>query len=87
VSFARSLFNNKDEIENKFGDNLTWERLDDKRASRIKYETNGNVFEKEQWENMSNFMIDAMIKFENIFKNYMLEVNKQLKNTVTTHPI
>ena len=75
------LFDKKEEIENKFGNNLTWERLDDKRASRIKYETNGNVFEKEQWEAMSNFMIESMIKLENTFKNYMSKVNEQLKNT------
>jgi len=75
------LFSKKDEIEKQFEDTLIWERLDDKRASRIKYETQGNIFDKEQWETMANFMVNAMIKFENIFKNYMSKVNIELKPT------
>ena len=75
------LFDKKDSIEKEFGNTLTWERLDDKRASRIKYETQGNVFDKEQWEQMSDFMLDAMIRLEKTFKSYMLKVNSELKNT------
>ena len=62
------LFAKKDEIETEFSNPLTWERLDDKKASRIKYETQGNVFDKSEWEKMSSFMIDAMIKLEKTFK-------------------
>ena len=75
------LFEKKDEIESQFGNTLTWERLDDKRASRIKYETQGNIFDKEQWEAMANFMVNAMINFENTLKSHMLKVNDALKNT------
>lgn len=75
------LFDKKDEIEKQFGDSLIWERLDDKRASRIKYETQGNIFDKEQWEGMVSFMVNSMIKFERTFKNYMSKVNMELKHT------
>ena len=79
--FFDFLFNKKDEIEKQFGDSLTWERLDDKQASRIKYEKSGNIFDKEQWEEMINFMMNSMIKFENTFKNYMSNLNNELKHT------
>jgi len=75
------LFDKKSSIESEFNDALTWERLDDKRASRIKYETEGNVFEKEQWDKMSDFMVDAMVRLEKTFKSYMLKVNAELKYT------
>lgn len=55
--------------------------MDEKRASRIKYETQGNVFDKEQWDEMSNFMVDAMIRLEKTFKNHILKVNTELKHT------
>lgn len=74
------LFKNKEELEENFGNNLTWERLDDKRASRIKYETNGNVFDREQWEQMSYFMLEAMIKLENTFKSFMAKVTSELNH-------
>ena len=75
------LFDKKNEIETDFSDTLTWERLDDKRASRIKYETQGNVFDKSEWEKMSNFMVDAMIRLEETFKKHMTKVNTELKHT------
>jgi len=74
------LYENKEEIENKFGDKLVWERLDGKRASRIKFEQNGNIFDKKQWSEMSEFMIDAMIKLEISFKDYLLMINHELQN-------
>lgn len=75
------LFKNKDKLEKNFGDTLIWERLDDKRASRIKYETDGNVFDKEQWEKMSDFMLDAMIRLEGTFKSFMSKVTAELNHT------
>jgi len=30
---------------------------------------------------MANFMVDAMINFENTFKSHMSKVNAELKNT------
>ena len=39
------LIAQKEAIENAFGGPLTWERLDEKRASRIKAETVGNIFD------------------------------------------
>lgn len=74
------LYNQKDAIQAAFGGDLTWERLDDKRACRIKTETFGNVFEREQWPAMIEFMTDAMVRMERAFKDPLISINGQLRN-------
>lgn len=63
-----NLFAQREEIEAEFGGNLEWERLDAKRACRIKAEMAGNVFDPEQWPGMAGFMTDAMVRMERTFK-------------------
>ncbi|TCI91806.1 DUF4268 domain-containing protein [Tenacibaculum sp. M341] len=70
----------KEIIEKTFGQKLVWEKLEDKRACRIKYEnSNVNVFEKENWNEMIQFLIDGMIRFEKAFKEHLKKINSQLK--------
>jgi hypothetical protein len=46
----------KEKIEEIFGNELVWQKLDDKRSCRIKYEKSDcNVFEKENWAEMIEF--------------------------------
>ncbi len=73
------LENNKEEIEKKFSTDLTWERLDDKRACRIKTEIDGSLYDKETWDDMIKFMIKNMITFENTFKEYAPELIMKIK--------
>ena len=58
-----SLLQQKVEIESEFGDSLTWGRLDDKRASRIRkiYGEYGNLKEPETWPVLQEMLIDKMI--------------------------
>ncbi|WP_298742679.1 DUF4268 domain-containing protein [uncultured Brevundimonas sp.] len=51
-------------IEREIGHPLEWERLDNRRACRIKLERPANVFDAEQWPNMIAFMVDAMTLLE-----------------------
>lgn len=75
------LENQKEKIESIFGQHLIWEKLEDKRACRIKYEDpNANVFEKENWNEMVNFLVDGMVRFEKAFKEPLKKVNSELKN-------
>jgi len=75
------LLSQKEEIEKELGFNLEWERLDGKRASRIKYQLSGvSVYNKEDWEKMTEFMINSMISFEKVFKNRMAKINMKLKS-------
>ena len=69
----------KEQIEKDFGGPLVWERLDEKRACRIKAETPGNVFDKEQWDKMLTFMVDSMVRLENALKNPLKEADPKLR--------
>jgi uncharacterized protein YnzC (UPF0291/DUF896 family) len=74
------LFQQKDIIEEKTG-SLEWERLEGKKASRIKQELkNVSLYEKDDWEKMMNFMMSSMLKMEEAFKKPLQQVNKELKN-------
>jgi len=82
------LNSEKEKLEANFGSQLAWERLDDKRASRIKYELNSvNVFNKEDWDKMIEFMTDGMVRLESTFKKSIQKINRNQdeifpKNTV-----
>lgn len=60
------------------GDGLEWERLEHRRACRIKLERPANVFEREQWPEMIAFMVDAMIKLEGALKPRIQRIASKL---------
>ena len=73
------LFKHKDEIEEQFGHDLQWERLDEKKACRIRYQLDGvNYFNEEDWPQMSDFMVDAMEKMIIVFKEPLKAARKEL---------
>ena len=71
------LYSNKDDIEKDYGDSLCWERLDDKKMSRISYRLDDvSIFNKEDWDNMITFLTENMIKLEKTFRKYIDTFNK-----------
>ena len=74
------LLKNKNQIEKDFGGSLVWERLDTKRASRIKAEASGNVTDREQWDEMIEFMTDSMNRLDMALKDPIKDVGELLKN-------
>lgn len=59
------LHKNKNEIEKSFGDKLSWERLEGKRACRIaKLITAGGYRDENKWDEVIDHMIEEMIKLE-----------------------
>lgn len=74
------MFEHKDKIEEQFGDNLLWERLDDKNMSRISYRLEDvNIFNKEDWNKIMNFFTENMIKFEKSLRKYIDNYSKNIK--------
>lgn len=64
------LYVRKDTVETFFGEALSWERLDSKRACRIKYiiKTGGYRSPESTWGGIQKEMIDAMVRLEEALK-------------------
>ena len=76
-----SLNKKKEQIEEDFGGELIWERLDTKKASRIKYETEVvNGYDPGDWDEMINFMVDGMIRMEKALIKPLRAINVKLKS-------
>lgn len=66
------LFEQKDEIEQQLGFPVVWDRLDNKKASRIKYTIDGlNFDDHSNYEALMNASIDAAVKMRDVFKQYL----------------
>lgn len=70
-----TLFGHKKEIEKSFGETLDWQRLDGRRACRIRRFYNyAGLNDENKWEKLQNDMIDGMIRLERSTKNYIKEL-------------
>jgi len=65
-SIFAQLLEHRAEIERIFGNALLWERLDDKRACRIKFAIHDGGYRspENQWPAIQNAMVDAMASLE-----------------------
>ncbi len=67
-----TLADHKEEIEKELGFQLIWDRLDGKKASRIKYRIPGlNFDDHSNYNELMNQTIDAAVKMRDVFKKYM----------------
>lgn len=67
-----SLYLKKDIIENDLGFKLIWDRLDNGKASRIKYNIKGlNYDNHSNYDELMNKVIDTAIKMRDTFKKYI----------------
>jgi len=72
-----ALYALKTDIENRFGDSLHWERLDHKKMSRVTFRREADGFNKSNWPEMSEWLVNHMQKLDHAFKPALAEVNKQ----------
>jgi len=74
-----ALENHKKDIEQAFGDHLSWERMDDKKSSRVSYYKAGvNYFNEEDWPAIIEFFIEFLNKLEKAIKPHLAEVRRAL---------
>ena len=67
-----ALQSHKTEIEKDFGEKLRWERLDDRRASRISRRFDyASLNDKEKWDKLQDDMIDGMLRLEKALKKHI----------------
>lgn len=69
-------YENKDAIEIKFGEPLTWQRLDDKVTSRIRIDRDLKYIERDQRQQVIEFLTTASGKLMEIFTPYSLKYSK-----------
>lgn len=70
------LYSQKEKIESEI-DGIIWERLDDKKACRIKKEIlDVSLYDKDSWDNVIYFFIEEMPKFSDVFKKYIKQLGK-----------
>lgn len=74
-----SLFKRKEEIEEVFGDALDWERLESKRACRIRKRitVGGYRDEEDKWPKIQEAMIDAMMRLEKALRPYINKLSSK----------
>lgn len=66
------IFGHKTEIENALGASLVWDRLDGKKAARIKFYINGLDFDNHSnYDELMNQTIDAVVKMRDSVKKYL----------------
>jgi uncharacterized protein DUF4268 len=73
------LHDNKEKIEESFGDQLEWLRLDDKKSSRIQYTCKADGFNKEHWAQWVEWHLNQMTKLEKAFKVPLQQASDALK--------
>ena len=71
----------KQEIEGRFGDELRWQRLDERKASRICYSHPFDGFNEESWPGMIEWLCRHIVKLEEAFSEPLARLNRQLKSS------
>jgi hypothetical protein len=80
--FFDSLSNEKEAIEQEFGTALEWERLDDKRASRIAiYRAGAITSDTATLEEIRLWTIEQLLKFKKVFGPRLKRYNSTVKAT------
>lgn len=70
-----ALVINKETIETNFGEALSWQRLDEKKMSRITCILDGvNIFNDDDWPKIKEFLISKMIQFSETMKPYIAKI-------------
>lgn len=73
------LYDLQNEIEQSFGDKLDWRRLDDKKASRIFFSNQFDGYDSDNWNEITNWLIEKMNRFEASFSGPLAEINVEMK--------
>lgn len=73
------LFGEKEQIEQEFGAEIDWRRMDDKKASRIVYAQPFDGFNREDWPEMIAWLSNHIRKLEAVFSERLTRLNRQVR--------
>ena len=76
------LASNKGTIEKEYGEELVWERLDEKRASRISIYRNGSIeMDENQLKDIQSWHITHLLRFKKVFTPWLKKYATTVKDT------
>ena len=70
----------RQEIEERFGAELQWQRLDDKKSSRISHSQPFDGFDDENWPAMIEWLCRHIVNLEEAFSEPLAILNRQLRS-------
>ena len=70
----------RQDIEERFGAELQWQRLDDKKASRISHSQPFDGFDDENWPAMIEWLCQHIVKLEEAFSEPLASLNRRLRS-------
>lgn len=74
-----ALHERKIEIETTFGNSLVWQRLDSKKACRIKYSKPFEGYNRDNWPEMIDWLVEQIALMEKAFRPEVTRVKNQLQ--------
>jgi len=77
----KHLLSQKEKIEKDFGAELSWDPLENKKSSYVRYSHSVDGYNKDNWPEIIEWMIDHMQRLEKAFKAPLLEASQSLKHT------
>ncbi len=79
------LVQDREKIEKAFGEPLDWQRLEDKRACRIKKETTAGGYRnhEDEWPEVIRWMVGAMIRLEAALGPYVTKIRTEMPSHAT----
>ncbi len=78
--FFDRLDRERQEIEGRFGAELQWQRLDDKKACRISYRNPFDGYDDENWPEMTDWLCEHIVKLEEAFSEPLDRLNREMKS-------
>lgn len=63
-----NIFGKREQFEKEFGNQLEWQRLDERRACRIYYPISSGLLQENQWPDVQSKMIDSMARLQKTFQ-------------------
>jgi hypothetical protein len=67
-------------IEESFGAELNWKRMDDKKSSRVEYPKPFDGYDRDNWPEMIQWLGDHIDRFENAFREPLQRLNQTMKS-------
>lgn len=79
LAIFHALQAQREAIESEFGEALDWDEMDGQQACRVKAERPGNIYNREEWPEMIEFMTDRMIRLIPALKQRLYETVQEVR--------